>query len=219
MPPIKTLKEQQEEILLLMEYAVPDGRTEEAKNLLKHYQADRIALNVLAEFYRYLPEAEDDYIKKILHLDSRAGVYLLLVSCAANRYIYMADIENAVFLGNHLDGIWDKEVLEYFALTHEESIKRYKKHTSFQEYSPLDTADDRCRICSAAEGELHRLGCPVEICPWCGGQLTSCNCRFNKLHSDKLSNQKELKEFQERLEKRGRIPFEAAQQPGGMFEV
>jgi hypothetical protein len=35
--------------------------------------------------------------------------------------------------------------------------------------------DDRC-ICDAAPGELHERFCTRERCPFCGGQLASCDC-------------------------------------------
>jgi len=31
------------------------------------------------------------------------------------------------------------------------------------------------------EGELHEEGCDLERCPFCGGQLVSCGCRYEKL--------------------------------------
>ena len=33
-----------------------------------------------------------------------------------------------------------------------------------------------CHDCNAKEGQLHVLGCDMEICPACGGQLISCGC-------------------------------------------
>jgi hypothetical protein len=31
-----------------------------------------------------------------------------------------------------------------------------------------------CPDCGAAQGKYHRLGCDVEQCPYCGGQLYVC---------------------------------------------
>ena len=33
-----------------------------------------------------------------------------------------------------------------------------------------------CHDCDAREGQLHQLGCDMECCPKCGGQLISCGC-------------------------------------------
>jgi hypothetical protein len=35
---------------------------------------------------------------------------------------------------------------------------------------------DTCGDCGVKEGQLHRLGCNMERCLSCGGQLISCNC-------------------------------------------
>lgn len=35
-------------------------------------------------------------------------------------------------------------------------------------------ATNPCGGCGAAPGVYHRLGCPVERCPYCGGQLLTC---------------------------------------------
>src|SRR5262245_5120823 len=33
-----------------------------------------------------------------------------------------------------------------------------------------------CRDCGVALGELHAIFCTKEQCPFCGGQLASCDC-------------------------------------------
>lgn len=44
-----------------------------------------------------------------------------------------------------------------------------------------DTIPQICHDCRCKEGELHMLGCDMEKCPFCGGQLISCNCRYELL--------------------------------------
>lgn len=38
-----------------------------------------------------------------------------------------------------------------------------------------------CHDCNAKEGELHKLGCDMEVCPFCGGELIGCDCIYEIL--------------------------------------
>jgi hypothetical protein len=38
------------------------------------------------------------------------------------------------------------------------------------------TERQTCGDCGVKEGQLHVLGCDMEPCPACGGQLISCDC-------------------------------------------
>jgi hypothetical protein len=53
----------------------------------------------------------------------------------------------------------------------------------------------------------------VEVCPWCQGQLSKCNCRFEQLEVDAIDQEEELEDFVDLLTEKGRIPFERQQVP------
>jgi len=70
-----------------------------------------------------------------------------------------------------------------------------------------------CPVCAVGVGEYHTLGCPVEVCPWCEGQLTYCNCRFEQLDLEQLDDEADIERLLEKLEATGRIAFDSAQRP------
>jgi hypothetical protein len=39
-----------------------------------------------------------------------------------------------------------------------------------------DPLPELCHDCAAALGQFHHLGCDMEVCPRCGGQLFLCGC-------------------------------------------
>ncbi len=197
------------EIELLMQYAVPDEEMSQARSLLEEYKDDRIALNLFHNFYSFLPEGIDDSISKILLLDRKEGVFLLCAITGIENYLYLVSQEKVEFLGRRDEGIWDDEALKFFGYkSHEECIKKIESLSQFPTYRPAHTDESLCPICFTADGELHTLGCPVEICPWCNGQLTNCQCRFTLTGKEQLNSEPDLEVFQEQLREKGRIPFD-----------
>jgi hypothetical protein len=47
----------------------------------------------------------------------------------------------------------------------------------------------------------------VEICPWCDGQLSRCNCRFEQLAVEEIDSEQQLETLTELLLDKGRVPF------------
>jgi len=214
-----TLSEQKAAILLLMDYAVNEEDQAQARKLVEHYAGDAIALHVFHEFYSYLPDAENDAIRILRCLDKKGGNFLLAATTCRDTYLYLANSEGAEFLGDHRDGIWDEEVLAYFGVTREQALAKFKDLDSFPVNVPVHLNPNLCLACAVEHGELHRLGCPVEVCPWCGGQLTRCNCRFSEAGVDQFASEIQLEKFIEALESKGRIPFDAAEQRIGFGDT
>ncbi len=197
---------------MLMTYAVNEQDLPAARDLVKRHQDDHISLNIFHAFYSYLPEARNDAIKLLRLLKKKEGNFLIAVRTTIDNYIYIANSEGAEFLGKHEDGIWDKEVLDLFGFTRDEALTQFSELDSFPFYTPANLNRSLCPICATDHGDLHRLGCPIEICPWCGEQLTKCNCRYNQTSKNKLTNDAQLQLFTEKLNKKGRIPFNVTEQ-------
>jgi hypothetical protein len=81
--------------------------------------------------------------------------------------------------------------------------------------------DKRCHDCGAAIGEYHTWGCDWEVCPFCFGQLLSCDCiyRYFGLDASSLEDDyptiyeegiphKMERIWQQALRRKGRIAFE-----------
>ena len=212
----KTLADCRKDIQFLMKYAVPEDQIEMAEALLKRYEADIIALNLLYSFYVHLPEGMDDSVKDLRLLTRRQGVFLLCVSTGNGmHYLYVVNNEAAHIIGTLAEGIIDRELLDFFGYAdNREVLAATREPEKLREYEPY-TADSRlCPSCQVAEGEFHTLGCPVEICPWCSGQLTYCNCRFTKLDIDAMDKLSQIEKLHELLEETGRIAYKREHGPG-----
>ena len=212
----KTLAERKKDIQFLMRYAVPAAQTAAAEALLDRYAADIIALNLLHSFYVHLPEGMDDSVTVLRLVKRCQGVFLLCVSTGSDiHYLYLVNNEAAHIIGTVAEGIITRELLDFFGYAdNSEVLSHIGKIEMLPEYEPYSSDSDLCPSCQAAEGEFHTLGCPVEICPWCKGQLTYCNCRFTRLNADSLDKAAQLEKLLELLEAAGRIAFKKEHGPG-----
>jgi hypothetical protein len=82
---------------------------------------------------------------------------------------------------------------------------------------------DVCPDCGVAEGQLHELLCLKERCPFCGGQLATCECLGHVLQLTPEEQQLVdeyvddsipplstiMKRWRAALEQKGRVPFQA----------
>jgi hypothetical protein len=212
----KTITERKNDIQFLMKYAVPEGQVDTAEALLERYDSDIIALNLLHSFYVHLPEGKDDSVKTLRLLTCRQGVFLLCVSTGNGlHYLYLVNNEAAHIIGTVSEGIVDQELLDFFGYaSNKEVLALAEKPEKLQEYEPYTPDSNLCPSCQVSEGEFHTLGCPVEVCPWCSGQLTYCNCRFTKLDIDAMDKVSQIEKLQELLEAADRIAFKKEHSPG-----
>jgi hypothetical protein len=214
------LKAALEEIELLIRYAVPEKEFSSACDYLHSYREDPFALAVIKEFYRSLPDAREEALLKISVIEQKEQVFLLLLSTTAHHYLYLTNDEEGTFLGEYKDGITDSHILSFFEYPDQDAFK--KAHSSmegYREYQPLERMNaEICPSCGTRTGDMHTLGCPVELCPWCGGQLNHCNCRFEQLGVEELTDEKKIAELEEKLDKKGRIPYAKEQRPSFLKE-
>ena len=214
------LKKMFEEIELLVRYAVPAEEQEKAYHFLELFREDPFVLGVMRDFYRTLPDAREEALIKIAVVEEKELVFLLLLSTAKHHYLYLTNDEGGLYLGEWEQGVLDKHVLSYFDYPDPTAFKKgHKSMESCRAYSPLERMNEAiCPSCGVKAGALHTLGCPVEVCPWCGGQLNHCNCRFEQLGVEELNDETKLTELEEKLEKKGRVPYAKEQRPTFLTE-
>lgn len=202
-----------EEIELFIDYGVSQVEKQSALDNLKKYASNTMALVVLRDFYSRLPEFREEAVSSINRIVSRRGMYLLGVDTAKNQYLYFFDGEHPFYLGEKKDGIGDSEVLSFFGYANNEDFLKRVDSDNDEEQDITLEPKTFCPACGVAPGELHELGCPVEICPWCDGQLNYCNCRFEKLGVDEIVDDSEIDRLEILLNNKGRIPFSSEHAP------
>ena len=208
------LNDKRKAILEAMEYAVAEEHREAAEDLVEIYGEDRIALDLLYEFYSFLPEAREDWVREIRLVNRRRGIFLLAAATAQEHYLYLVSSEGIEFQGSLRDGFLADELLDFFGYESSEAFRDLSTRAdAIPVYEPLRQDEDICPACHAEAGEYHELGCPVEICPWCGGQLIYCDCRYERLGVDAIASEEELLQFEAILEEQGRIPYSREQRP------
>lgn len=210
--PEDDLRAQRRRIRRAMRYGAPPERMAEAEELLQRFRDDRFGLAVLLEFYSFLPEAREDWVREIRTMARRQGIFLLLAVTGQAAYMYLVSGEGLEFEGRLGDGYLDPQLVEYFGLAGEE-LGPDVDPDRFPSYRPVQVDQDLCPACLAATGELHELGCPVEVCPWCGGQLIGCSCRHDRLGVEVLESG-DLDRLATLLEEKGRIAYAPEQRPG-----
>jgi hypothetical protein len=196
------------ELDLFIDYAVEPEDRDKAREMIKRFSKDPLALNLLTSFYTSLPDAKEDCILKIFQPEQHQGTFLFLVQTNLSAYFYMVNTKDAKLVATEGEGL-PQDILEFFGFVDLDSFQ--KKHGDFKDQPLYKSAfASTCPACYTTDGHLHEFGCPVEVCPWCDGQLTGCNCRFDQMGIAEFSNDKQLIDFQNLLVKKGRIPFDAA---------
>ena len=202
-----------EELSLFIDYAVRAEESTEGKKYLARCRDNPKAMPLIGEYYTNLPEVSDEALLAIKVLRERGGIGLFVLQTASRQYLAVSDGEEASILGEYPLEELPAELLAHFG---------FANNTVFQSACPdatqladlaLGDSGGHCPACGVAEGEKHLLGCPVEICPWCDGQLIRCNCRFEQLGIEEIDGEKRLRAFEELLATKGRIPYARQQAP------
>jgi hypothetical protein len=202
-----------DEIELYVQYGV-QGDALGAMKLVKKYETSPLVLELFKLHYSNLPEAREEAVVKICLLMQHQGVHLFVVVTAQYNYLYAVSLEHLLYLGEYGKDL-GKELLAHFGYTtQQEYLKDCPLAESLEEY-PLESGSEAatCPVCGVVQGEMHLLGCVVEICPWCEGHLSGCNCRFERLNTDEIEDEEQLESFVDMLDEKGRIPFTEKQSP------
>ena len=205
-------KKTAEEIALFINYAVRPEELAPANDFLRSRADDPQAMLLIGEYYTNLPEVSDEALVAIKPLRERRGLGLFVLQTASRHYLAISNGEQARILGEYQIEDLPAELLAHFG---------FKDNAAFQAECPdvaklsdlrAFTSRGHCPRCGVAEGESHLLGCPVEICPWCDGQLIGCACRFEQLGVEDIDEER-LQVFEDLLEAKGRIPYRREQSP------
>lgn len=195
----------------LVGYVVREDERPRARALFEQYRDDALAVELLYTHYSMPPGREDSGVTELRLLGHRRGLFLLVACGRDEGHIYLLSSEGADYLGLMGQTEPDGALIAHFGPELVPLLQCDRQNLPVYLASSEDTAI--CPACHCRSGEFHELGCPVEVCPWCGGQLVRCPCRFEQLASDEIDEER-LDELERLLTERGRIPFAPDQRPG-----
>lgn len=196
------------EIKQFIQFGVKKEDYDQAVEFAEKCVGDAGIMRVLYRYYSELPEATEQPVVRIETLFCRQGVTLYLVMSPVQSHFYLLSTDHVLWLGLSDQEI-ERDVLNYFDLDSQKSLQNrvaevQSENTTVDGSSALRSV---CPACGVAEGDVHLLGCVVEVCPWCDGQLYQCNCRFDQLGVKEITTEEELDQLEELLDAKGRIPF------------
>jgi hypothetical protein len=205
------------ELPLLIEYGVLPEEKEQALAVYEKYRHSPAAVSLLRCYYSDLPEAREEMAVGLKIVASRQGTDLVVLQSTRYDYLYLHADNQVLLLGEFKDGIEDESILHYFQFKSREDFWE-KTGTSTAHLPSMHAPESNglaraCVACGVKTGEYHILGCPVEQCPWCEAQLSHCNCRFDQLGVSVIEEDEQLDRFELVLERKGRIAFDAGQNP------
>lgn len=197
-----------DEIELYVKYAVDETDLAMARSVVASYKENSRILRLLREYYTVLPEAREEPVHKLACLKEQGGVGLFVVVCTSYCYLYVVSVEEVLLLCEYKKEV-PVEVLSFFGYSsQDEYLKDCPPVEDLVAYpSDDDIAISVCPACGVADGEEHLLGCVVELCPWCAGALSKCNCRFEQLKVEEIESEEQLEKFDDLLSAKGRIPY------------
>ena len=203
-----------DEIRLYLAYAVPPEERERALALVEKYRGRQRALLLLRQYYLALPDAKEEAAVGISFLEKRQGIALMVLATVSTAHLYAVSADEAVWLGEYRQEL-DAELIAFWGYGDwQDFLKICPSLEELVAYpSEVDKTVCECPACGVGEGELHFFGCVVEVCPWCNGQLSRCNCRFEQLQRESIDDQEQVDKFFNLLEEKGRIPFSRDQAP------
>jgi hypothetical protein len=203
-----------QETMVFLRYAVPDEHLALAMQVVDRYREDIPGLLLLREYYRSLPEVREEAAERVVEMASYQGVILFAVITEGYEYLYVMEGDRVVYVGEGGREV-DEELLAFFGFpAHEDYLRACRMLREHEVYSgTIQVVAGRCPACFAHEGEFHQFGCPVEVCPWCLGQLNRCNCRFDQMGVEQIGDDGEIARFQRLLIEKGRIRFRQDQAP------
>ena len=199
---------------LLVRYAVREEEYAEALAVIDRYGHHPAAVNVFRNYYAELPEGREEMACDLRVVAEKQGVFIFALKTTGHHYLYLGSDEEVQYIGDYRHGISDEDILLFFGFEDAASFSK-KTENSFDQLEPLaqQSSAESCVVCGVATGEVHILGCPVEQCPWCEGQLNRCNCRFDQLGVEEMADEEMLERFEEILNLKGRIVFKPEQSP------